>query len=142
MLQLTASHAPMLHLIIMAALIHSSGNRRGITDDDHITRDIFRLRADLVQHLSIAMKDPVEATKDINILAASSLASKDLFPLDFPQVPSKTPKQGPLRELQLLSSCGLTESLNIHVEGLASLMKVKGGFDKIETRGVAIIISL
>lgn len=136
MLQLSMSHAPMLHMFIMGALIHSHG-ALGFRAGEYITSKVFRFRAgaEIVRHMSIAMRDPEEACKDVNILPISTLAHNDLFEgLD---APSKIPKQGPLRNLQLMNSCGSTESVPIHVDGLWNLIQLKGGLGKIETPGIA-----
>jgi hypothetical protein len=57
-------------------------------------------------------------------------------------VPLKTPKQGPLRSLQFMSSFGLTESDPVHFDGLSKLIELKGGLEKIEMSGLAALISL
>jgi hypothetical protein len=90
--------------------------------------------------MSIVMRDPVEACKDINIFAISALSKGGQFKkMD---VSLKTPKQGPLRSLQSINSFGLTESNPLHFDGLSKLMELKGGLGKIKMPGLAALISL
>jgi hypothetical protein len=139
MLQLSISNPCMLHMFIMGALINSQG-KLGVIPGNRIALDVFRSRAEIVRRMSIAMRDPAEACKDINIFAIVALAKSGQFKKV--DVPLKTPKQGPLRSLQFMSSFGLTESDPVHFDGLSKLIELKGGLEKIEMSGLAALISL
>lgn len=139
MLELSISHAPMLQVFIMGALIYSEGAHR-ITHSSSTALSVFRARAEIVRHVSIAMRDPVEACNDVNIFAVSSLAKNGFF--QSVQTSLKTPKQGPLRNLQFLSALGLTENVPIHFNGLWKIIEFKGGLGTVKMPGVAALVSL
>lgn len=139
LLQLSLSYAPILHVFIVGALIHLHGGPAG-SSDDLVALDVFKSRAQIVRYMSTAMRDPVEACKDANILLISALASKDI--LKKADVPWRTPSQGPLRSLQFLQMCGMTDYVPVHMNGLCTLVKLKGGLENFETPGIAAMISL
>ncbi|KAK9351267.1 hypothetical protein V1523DRAFT_417313 [Lipomyces doorenjongii] len=139
MMQISTSNPCVLHMFITGALINSQGTL-GATPSNRISFDMFRSRAEIVRHMSIAMKDPVEACKDINIFAIVALAKTGTF--HRVEMPLKTPKQGPLRSLQLLNLLALSEIDPIHFDGLSKLIELKGGLEKIEIPGLAALISL
>lgn len=62
-------------MFITGALINSQGIR-GTTPSSRIARDMFQSRAEIVQNLNIAIQDPVEACKDINIFAVAALGEE------------------------------------------------------------------
>lgn len=127
-------------MFITGALINSQGIR-GTTPSSRIARDMFQSRAEIVQNLNIAIQDPVEACKDINIFAVVALAKNEAFRKE-QQGPLKQPNQGPLKRLQLLHLLALSEIDPIHYEGLSRLIELKGGLDNIEIPGLAALISL
>jgi hypothetical protein len=129
----------MLHMFIIGALLHSQG-AFGSLSRSPTALHLFRSRAEIVRHMSIAMCDADEACKDINIFVVSALANKG--PSKRVAMPLKTPKQGPLKKLQSLDSCALADTVPVHVDGLSKLIKLKGGLGKVEMPGLAALISL
>lgn len=140
MLQLATLNAPLLHIFIIGALLYSQGALASAPGNS-TTLDLFRCRAQLVRDISVAIEDPAEACKDINIFAVSALANKGRRrKLALPV--GRTPNQGPLRTLQRIDSYGLTVTDPIHAEGLEKMLELKGGFEKIEMPGLAALISV
>lgn len=131
----------MLHIFITGALLNSPYGSLGGTPSSGLVLDMFRSRAELVRSLSLAMQDPVEACKDINILAIVALA-KTWKPQRATEAPTKVPNQGPLKSLQLLDTLALSKIDPIHFDGLLKIIELKGGLEKIEIPGLATIISL
>jgi hypothetical protein len=128
----------MLHMFIIGALVNSQGDL-GVIPGSRIALDVFRSLTEIVRHMSIAIKDPAEACKDINILAIAALAKNGQVK-DVP-LPLKTPKQGPLRSLQFLNSFGLTDIDAVHFDGLTKVIELKGGLETIEMPGLTTLIS-
>jgi hypothetical protein len=126
-------------MFLTGALINSPGTLGG-TPSNRVADDMFRSRAEIVRNLNKALKDPVEACKDLNILAIIALAKNATF--QKAEVPPKTPKEGPLKSMQLLNSLSLTAIDPIHYNGLTKLIEMKGGLEEIETPGLASVISL
>ncbi|CRG91231.1 hypothetical protein PISL3812_08279 [Talaromyces islandicus] len=140
LIQMSTSNACVLHMFITGALINSQGIR-GAIPSSRIARDMFQSRAKIVRGLNIAIQDPKEACKDINIFAVTALTKKEASQR-MQELPSRTPNQGPLKRLQLLHLLALSEIDPIHYEGLSQLIELKGGLDKIEIPGLAALISL
>ena len=138
LLQLSVSHSPILHLFVMGALIYTRG-ALAIVPGDPQSFEMFRARAEMVRHLNDAIKSPAEACHDVNIFAVAALAIKG--PFQKVVTPSRVPRQGPLRGLQSLHSFGVTESVSVHAEGLSTMIELKGGLEKINTPGIAVMIS-
>ncbi|KAK9258288.1 hypothetical protein V1519DRAFT_463808 [Lipomyces tetrasporus] len=138
---MSISNPCVLHIFITGALTNSPQGTLGDTPSDRIALDMFRSRAEMVRSLSIAIKDPVEACKDINIFAIVALAKAGKFQ-KVEEMPLKTPKQGPLKSLQLLNWLALSEIDPIHFDGLSKLIELKGGLEKIEIPGLAALISI
>jgi hypothetical protein len=126
-------------MFLMGTLIDTRGNL-GATPSNRVALDIFRSRAEIVRKLRVAIEDPVDAGKDMNILAIVALAKT--VPYQKVELPPKTPKQGPLKSLQLLDSFSLSNLDPVHVDGLRKLIELKGGLEQIETPGLAPVISL
>lgn len=126
-------------MFITGALINSQGIR-GATPSNRIALDMLQSRAEIVRDLNIAIQDPVEACKDINIFAVVALAKNEVAQRK--EVLLKTPKQGPLKNLQLLNLLALSEIDPVHYDGLSKLIELKGGLGKIEIPGLAALISL
>lgn len=84
------------------------------------------------------MLDRARACSDQNILAVLGLAvhGQDTLP-PF----QKTPTQGPLRNLQGLALYSSLRSVPLHLNGLALLIEMRGGLEKITLPGVGAIIS-
>ncbi|KAJ8103419.1 hypothetical protein POJ06DRAFT_279217 [Lipomyces tetrasporus] len=141
LIQMSISNPCVLHIFITGALTNSPQGTLGDTPSDRIALDMFRSRAEMVRSLSIAIKDPVEACKDINIFAIVALAKAGKFQ-KVEEMPLKTPKQGPLKSLQLLNWLALSEIDPIHFDGLSKLIELKGGLEKIEIPGLAALISI
>lgn len=120
----------------MGALIHSQG-MLGLSPRI-VALVVFRSRAEIVRRMSIAMKDPGEAGKDINLLAISALAKNGEPEKGY--VPQKTPTQGPLRSLQFLNKLAMTEIAPVHYHGLTELIKRKE-LENIKLPGLAALIS-
>lgn len=139
MIQLSTSNPYVLHMFMTGALVNSHGTLRA-APSSRIALYMFRTRASIIRHMSIAMKDPIEACKDINIFAVVALAKTGTF--HGVGEPLKTPKQGPLRSLQLLDLLALSEIDPIHFDGLSKLIGLKGGLENIEMPGLAALISL
>jgi hypothetical protein len=127
-------------MFITGALI-SSQRIRGATASNRIALDMLQSRAKIVRDLNIAIQDPVEACKDINIFAVAALAKNETAQR-VEEIPLETPKQGPLKSLQLLNVLALSKVDPIHYEGLSNLIELKGGLEKIEIPGLAALISL
>lgn len=138
-MQISSSNPSVLHMFITGALLNSQGALSTIPSNT-IARGMFRSRAEIVRRMSIAMKDPIEACKDVNIFAIVVLAKTEMS--HRVEIPLKTPKQGPLRSLQLLNVLALSEIDPIHFEGLSKLIELKGGLEKIKIPGLAALISL
>ncbi|KAH8817202.1 hypothetical protein F5884DRAFT_245066 [Xylogone sp. PMI_703] len=140
LLQLSLSYTPLFQMFVMGGLI----NLHRIHDlypGSSMALDVTRVRAEIVRHMSVVMRDPVEACKDVNILAVSALANKNLLKRTI-DLPTKLPNQGPLKSLQFINLAGMTECVPIHANGLSHLIELKGGLEKIETPGVAALVSL
>jgi hypothetical protein len=140
MLQLSLSDPCMLHVFVVGALMNSQRALGFIDIPPSIHDHLSRSRARIVRKLSVSMKDPVEACKDINIYSVAALAKDGQFMKA--NMPPKLPKQGPLRDLQCLSSFAKVDFVTVHFEGLAMLVELKGGLEKIEMPGIAALISL
>jgi hypothetical protein len=125
-------------MFIIGALLYSQG-ALGSIPINPITLYLFRYRAEIVRYLNIAMSDPVEACKDVNIFIVSALAGKG--PIKKVDMPPRVPRQGPLRGLQSLDSYALMDTVPVHVDGLSKLIEIKGGLEKIEMPGVAALVS-
>lgn len=128
-------------MFITGALANLPHGSLGDTPSSRIALDMFRSRAELVRSLSLAIKDPVEACKDINIFTVVALA-KGGESQRVKEVPLKMPTQGPLKSLQLLNLMSLSETDPVHLDGLSKLIELKGGLEKIEIPGLAVLISL
>lgn len=139
MLQLATSNAALLHLFMIGALLSLQGVP-GIDVDNSLARYLFRCRAQIVRDISIAIRDPAEACKDVNIFAVSALAHKGRSRKSGVNL-GRRPNQGPLKTLQRLDSYGLTITDPIHVAGLEKIIELKGGLEKIEMPGLAAMIS-
>jgi len=138
-LQLSITHASILHLFIMGALISTRG-AIAMTPGDPDSFEMFRARAEIVKYVGLAIMDPVEACKDVNIFAVSALAAKGPFQVF--TIPIKRPNQGPLRSLQNLESFGVTETVPLHLNGLSKIIRLKGSLERIQMPGLAAMISL
>jgi hypothetical protein len=125
-------------MFIIGAMVNSQGEL-GVIPGSRIALDVFRSLNEIVRSMSVVMKDPVEACKDINILAIAALAKNGQVK-DMP-LPLKTPKQGPLRSLQFLSSFELTDIDAVHFDGLTKVIELKGGLETIEMPGLTALIS-
>lgn len=84
------------------------------------------------------MLDPTRASSDQNLLAVLGLAvhGQDTLPAH-----RKTPKQGPLRDLQGLELYSSMKTVPLHFNGLALLVELRGGLEKVKLPGIAAIIS-
>ncbi|KAJ6008887.1 hypothetical protein N7499_001066 [Penicillium canescens] len=139
LIQMSSSNPYVLHMFMTGALANLQGTP-GTTHSHRIALDMFRSRAEIVRRLNIAIKDPAEACKDTNIFAVVALAKTGT--VQKVEVPRKTPKQGPLKSLQLLNLLALSEIDPVHLDGLLKLIELKGGLEKIEIPGLAALISL
>jgi hypothetical protein len=84
------------------------------------------------------MQDSITACSDENLLAVCGLAAHGQ------KVPAEdriSPKQGPLRDLQGLELYSLMEIIPLHFDGLALLVKLRGGLSEVKTRGIGGTIS-
>ncbi len=139
MLQLPVAHPPILHLFIIGALLYSQGTHE-IIPGSPIALSLFRFRSQIVQQMSVAIRDPVEACKDVNLFAILALANKGKS--KEVSLGLRSPRQGPLGNLQSLNTHALTEPLQVHFDGLAKVIKLKGGLEKVKMPGLASLISL
>lgn len=136
---MATSNKYLVHMFLTGTLVDIRGNL-GTTPSNRVAFDIFRSRAEIIRRLMAAIKNPVEACTDTNILAIVALTKT--VPSQKVELPSKTPKQGPLKSLQLIDSFSLSDIDPVHVDGLATLVELKGGLEKIETPGLAPVITL
>ncbi|OKL64617.1 hypothetical protein UA08_00307 [Talaromyces atroroseus] len=141
LVQMSISNPCVLHIFITGALSNSPQGNLADTPSDRIAFDMFRSRAEMVRNLSVAIEDPIEACKDMNIFAVVALAKAGKSQ-KVEDLPLKMPKQGPLKSLQLLNWLALSETDPIHFDGLSKLIELKGGLEKIEIPGLAALISL
>lgn len=126
-------------MFLTGTLIDIRGNL-GFTPSSRVAVDIFQSRAKIIRNLMISMKSPKDACAETNILAIVALTKT--APSQNVELPLRTPKQGPLKSLQSLDSFSLSDIDPIHVDGLAKLIELKGGLEKIETPGLASVITL
>ncbi|KAL2219719.1 hypothetical protein M432DRAFT_655235 [Thermoascus aurantiacus ATCC 26904] len=87
-----------------------------------------------------AIQDPARALTDAVILSVLSLATNRVDNSVFGKE-SRTPFQPPLRNLQWLDVYGKLSPNPVHMKGLAQLVMLRGGLEKIELPGLAAIIS-
>lgn len=78
--------------------------------------------------------------EDENILSVYSLTYHGDLRRDNPAI---APSQGPLTTLQLLHVYGgRLETVQVHLQGLAKMLTLRGGLNKIKLPGLAQAISL
>ncbi|KAL4868869.1 hypothetical protein BDV12DRAFT_208936 [Aspergillus spectabilis] len=131
---------PTLH---NAMLFGSFSHRRALIkgQGDFYARDVKNMTLSLVNSISMINKDiqnPSRALVDEVILSVLCLANNDNPRGEKTQ---ESPFQPPLRSLQWLNIYGSLSPNSIHQAGLANLVCLKGGLEKIELPGLAAIIS-
>jgi hypothetical protein len=131
-----------MHMFITGAWNNSLSGSLGDTPSSRVVIDMFRSRAELIRRLNLAIQDPVEACKDINIFSTVALAKNEKPQRMAKEVLLKTPNQGPLKSLQLLDVLALSDIEPMHFEGMSRLIELKGGLGNIEIPGLAALISL
>lgn len=103
------------------------------------SRDVQLSYFQAIEALNEAMHDPTKALADENILAVSGLAS---YAIDVTiDSNRKVPSQGPLKNLRGLDVYSALTTVPEHARGLATLVELKGGLDRIRTPGIASTIS-
>lgn len=140
MLQHTVSNACMLHAFIVGAVIRSYDSLGVKEIPPGLAFSLFQSRAKVIQQLNVVLRNPKEASRDINIFAVAALAKDGQF--DKAPRSQKFPRQGPLQSLQCLSSFATIDFNPIHFEGMSTLLKLRGGLHKVELPGLASLISL
>ncbi len=84
--------------------------------------------------------DDSKSCEDENILAVYALSYHGELRR---HPPAAAPSQGPLTTLQLLHLYGgRLHTVNVHLQGLAKMLKLRGGLSKIKLPGLAQAISL
>ncbi|EED19460.1 conserved hypothetical protein [Talaromyces stipitatus ATCC 10500] len=101
-------------------------------------RDLALAESDSISKINSAIQDPSKATSDAIILSVLCLANNH-SPLE--QHPKPYPFDPPLRKLQWLDAYGYLSPNSVHQAGLAILIALRGGLDKLELPGLAAVIS-
>lgn len=98
----------------------------------------LRTHSKAISLLNEQMQDMDMACSDDNLLAVLGLATHGRIK---PLLNSKYPRQGPLRDLQNLELYSSMETVPLHLDGLAILVKMRGGLSEIKAPGIAAVIS-
>jgi hypothetical protein len=118
--------------------IHRKVLRGESLSDSH---RLVRADAQVIKLLNLEMQDPERACRDENILAVGGMAHYGWENVD--ENPKKTvaPSQGPLKGLQGLDTYSVLRAVPPHLDGLESLVKLRGGLEKIEAKGLTGLIN-
>jgi hypothetical protein len=103
--------------------------------------DFLRLEGKIIKTLNERMGNTANACSDSNILCVLGLTTNGTLRIKQPDR-SKWPSQGPLTSLNGLDTLGRLPSVQEHIRGLDSLVKMRGGFLKITTAGIAPMLSM
>jgi len=87
------------------------------------------------------MQDPERACRDENILAVGGMAHYGWEHVDENLKKIVAPSQGPLSSLQGLDTYSILRAVPQHLDGLESLIKLRGGLDKIQAEGITGLIN-
>jgi hypothetical protein len=105
--------------------------------------NLLTLYSEGIRLLNKQMQNPATACSDSAILVVGGLGifgEKD--PKPNPISPSSLPAQGPLKELQGLSVYSQMIYNPVHLKGMDSMIKLRGGLSELRTNSVGVIISL
>lgn len=104
---------------------------------DH--RQLMIAEAESITRINAALKDASKAVSDTTILSVLRLASNTSPPEPRPEV---SPFQAPLKSLQWLDIYGSLSANPLHRNGLAKMIEIRGGLNKLRLPGLAAVISL
>lgn len=101
-------------------------------------RDLLHSQLKSIESINQAFQDPAKATSDTVIMSVMTLAFTPASGSFLCKV--LTPLEAPLRNLQWLDVYGYFDTENPHLRGLARMVELRGGVEKIEYPGLAAII--
>lgn len=99
-----------------------------------------KLELEAIKEVNNAIQSPSRAVSDAVLLSVASLANYSGYKL-LPSNNAQLPFQSPLRSLQWLDIYGSLPSNHVHLTGLAQLVKLKGGLQRIKLPGLASALS-
>ncbi|KIX03592.1 uncharacterized protein Z518_07145 [Rhinocladiella mackenziei CBS 650.93] len=103
------------------------------------TREQMQCYNETIRGVHERFKDAILSCEDENILSVYALSYHGELRRDPPAV---APSQGPLTTLQLLHIYGgRLETVQVHLQGLAKMLSLRGGISKIALPGLAQAIS-
>lgn len=102
---------------------------------------LVRTDAQVIKLLNQEMQDPERACRDENILAVGGMAHYGWENVDENPKKMSAPSQGPLRGLQGLDTYSILRAVPQHLDGLESLVKLRGGLDKLEAKGITGLVN-
>lgn len=128
---------PMLYQVwVYCAAVLQAAMRGSTLDQPDLMISTY---AKAISLLNENMKDSDKAGSDETMLSVLGLACHG--PIQRIPEGNYIPKQGPLSELQSLAQYGLMDLEPLHIDGLASLVSMRGGLDNIELVGLRTAIS-
>lgn len=138
----SVSH-PALHSSMLFGSFSHRRVRVCTKDNAHFNADDLKQMSlahqDSISKINEAIQSPSLAVTDNVILSVLCLANNDI-PKN--QNVNNSPFRPPLRSLQWLDVYGTLSPNPIHQEGLAQLVRLRGGLERIELPGLAAVISL
>lgn len=103
--------------------------------------DFLSLEGKIIKSLNERMRNEASACSDSNILCVLGLTTYGTLRIKEPGR-ARWPCQGPLTSLNGLDTLGRLPSVQEHIRGLESLVKMRGGINKIKTPGIAPMLSM
>jgi hypothetical protein len=107
--------------------------------DGKDAQQMAHAEADSISKINRIIRDPSQVVSDAAILSVLCLANNESPAW---KERKESPFQAPLRSLQWLDVYGSLSPNPTHQAGLAQLVYLKGGLDKIELPALAAIVSL
>jgi hypothetical protein len=101
--------------------------------------ELVSCHSEAVREVNKRFQNPSTACEDENILAVMILAYNGHA---LTESPPKSPCQGPLKALQVLNIYGgALDTVPVHIDGLAKMVSIRGGLQKLKLAGLGQRIS-
>lgn len=134
-LRTTFNDRPLFHASIFCQLTRN----KVFLSPEPDSREHVQCYTETIRGVHQKFQDNTTSCADENILSVYSLAYHGA---SRPQKSTQTPNQGPLNTLQLLNVYGgRLQTVEVHLRGLAKMLTLRGGVDKIGLPGLAQAIS-